>query len=177
VIACIIAIGLTACVLVVVAIVEYVEMRTIVQTRPDDTMMTSVATVPRGQGEHPEEAVIDFANPSRSPVLIGLSVHTEFWTGWFRVRHSARVISRPDQRHRVTAQSTIGVIPANGFSSMPVRIPSGRCRIVAVAGEADGRLREMSVRVPVKSSVPVKLPVKADWAAVTMFDGPFYWFG
>jgi hypothetical protein len=36
----------------------------------------------------------------------------------------------------------------------------------------------MSVRVPVKSSAPVKLlPVKADRAAISMFDGVFYWFG
>jgi hypothetical protein len=178
VIAGIIAIGLTACALIVVAVFEYVEMRTIVQARPDDTLMTSVITVSSGRGKHRGEVVIDFVNPSPSPVLVGLSVRTEFWTGWFRVRQSARVISRPDRRHRVTAQSAIGVIPANGSSRMPVRIPSGRrcCRAVAIAGEADGRLREMSVRVPVRSSVPVKLPVKADRAAVTMFEGLFYWF-
>jgi hypothetical protein len=141
VIAGIFAIGLTACALVVGVAYEYVDMRTIAETRSDDTTMTSLVTIPSGRGKQPQEVVIDFVNLGHSPVLVGLSVRTEFWTGWFRVHQTARVISGAGRPCRVTGHSTIGVIPANGFSRMPVEIPSGRrrCRVFAVAGEADGR--------------------------------------
>lgn len=174
----IIVLGLTTGVVVAAAIVEYVEMRSVIQTRSHDTVVTSVATVSGERGKYPDEAVITFSNPSSKPVMVGISARTEFWTCWFRLQQSARVISRPRRRHRVTAQSTIGVIPAHGSSRMPVRIPYGRrrCRVVALTGEADGRLRVMSVRVPRNASVPVNWRVKGDRADVSDFDVAFYWF-
>jgi hypothetical protein len=52
-----------------------------------------------------------------------------------------------------------------------VRIPPGRhhCRIVAVAGEANGRLWAMSVRVRVKP------PANDDWMADVSYAGIFPW--
>lgn len=177
-----ISIGLVTLILTVLAISEYVEIRTVIQSRSSDTMITSVVTVTDSRDEHLEEALIDLVNPSASPVLVGLSVRKTVWPSWFRPQQTAWVISRPGlPRYGVVAQSTIGVIPANGSSRLAVRIPSGRrrCRVVAIAGEADGRLRAMSVRIPTRSFVPLK-PSSAradpDWVSDVGLDGLFFWF-
>lgn len=136
------------------------------------TTITSVVIATDGRDQNNEEVIIGFANSGSAPVLVGLSVRREFRPSWLGPQQSAGSVSRPGRRrYQPTAQSTIGVIPADGSSCVSVRIPPGRrrCRVVAVAGEANGRLWAMSVRVRVKP------PAKDDWMADASYTGIFPW--
>ena len=165
-------VGATMVFSLVMTISNILEIRNVTQAPFGYTTITSVVVVADDQGQDSGEVIISFANSGSTSVLIGLSVHAELRPGWLGPQQSAQWVSRPGRRrYRPTAQSTIGVIPAGGAGSVPVRIPPGRrhCRIVAVAGEANGRLWAMTVRVRLNP------PAKDDRMADVLYAGIFPW--
>ena len=152
VVAIAVIIGTITFLLTVIAIAEYDENRTTARWRRN-SMVTAVLSSGDERVWCQGAVSVDFANRSAKPVLVGLSVRTQFWPSWRRARQKTKVPSRPGRRrYRADAQQTIGVVPANGIVRLPVRIPSGsrRRRVVAVVGEADGHLRVISMRIPAR---------------------------
>lgn len=111
---------------------------------------TVAAVSSRRSGATGETVEIDFANLGARAVVVGLSLRWQFWPAWFGAQSRTRVPSSAGgRRYLPGAQETIGVIPANGTARLPIRVRSGLCRrVVAVAGEADGHLRVISMRIP-----------------------------
>jgi hypothetical protein len=143
-------VGVVAFVICVIAITEYDKRRTTARWRSRDSTVSAVLGDVDGRTRQRDAVHVDFVNGSSSPVLVGLSVRTEFWPGWWRTQQWTTVPSRPGRRrYRAGAQDTVGVIPANETSCLPVCIPpwARRCRVVAVIGEADRYLRVVSIRI------------------------------
>lgn len=137
-------------------------------------VVTAALAGPDEWGQRPETVDVDFVNNGPSPVLVGLSVRAELWTGWCRAWRSSKITSWPGRRrYRIGRQGTIGVIPANGTARLPVQVPAGPgwCRVVAVAGEAGGHLRVISLRIPV-----VPAAVATDVSEDVALSGLFMWY-
>lgn len=130
-----------------------------------------VAVSCRRSGAEGETVEIDFANLGTRSAMVGLSIHRQFWPAWLGARQRTRVPSSASQpRYLPSAQETIGVIPANGTASLPIRARVGLARrVVAVVGEADGHLRVIGMRVPPRPQTETDLYVN-----VAVGD-PFIW--
>lgn len=142
-----VCIGVIGTLVAVIIVIENAERRSLRRT----SMVTAAIS---GQDEpirRPGPVYVDVANRGVSPVMVGLSVRPGLSSAQGRPRPRISVPARPGRRrYRPTAQETIGVVPAGGAVRLPVRLPAGPrpCRVVAVVGEADRRLRVISVRVP-----------------------------
>lgn len=104
------------------------------------------ALAPRGAGESSVITLID--NPGSSPVLAGLSVSRRRGPALGGTRLKARFARRTGRRrYRAGRQAVIGIVPADGMRILPVHFVAtrGRYRIVAVIGQADYRLRVISI--------------------------------
>lgn len=89
-------------------------------------------------------------NPGPQAVLAGLSAHRSRVPGWLGAGMTVTVPHRTRRaRYRPGAQVTLGVVGAGETGHWPVPAPGrgGRCHLVAVIGQAGGRLRV--IRLPV----------------------------
>jgi hypothetical protein len=132
--------------------------------RPSDATVRAAParTGPPGAG-HPDGAprsVLAWVhNPGPVPVLVGLSVHRSRRPGWLSPPLNARVPLRTGHpRFGPQAQQVVGVVAPGESEGWPVAAPGRgrRGRLVAVIGQANGRLRVITLPVPL---VPVPAPL------------------
>lgn len=103
-----------------------------------------------GAGESSVITLID--NPGPSPVLAGLSVSRRLGPAWGGAGPRERFAERTARRrYRAGKQAIIGIVPADGMRVLPVHFPPAhrRYRVVAVIGQADRRLRVISIPLDV----------------------------
>jgi hypothetical protein len=134
--------------------------------RPLDATVqaTPTRTGPAGEG-HPEgapRAVLAWVhNPGPVPVLVGLSVRRSRRPGWLSPPLRVRVPWRTGHpRFGPQAQQVVGVVAPGESEGWPVAAPARgrRGRLVAVIGQADGRLRVITRPVPlVAPGAPVRV--------------------
>ncbi|HEY2523194.1 MAG TPA: hypothetical protein VGJ19_23990 [Streptosporangiaceae bacterium] len=96
-------------------------------------------------------------NPGPVPVLVGLSVRRSHLPGWLVPGLNARVPLRTRQpRFGPGAQDTMGVVAPGESEGWPVAAPATgrRGRLVAVIGQAGGRLRVITLAVPLSPAGP-----------------------
>jgi hypothetical protein len=112
-------------------------------------------TVRAGPAGHPEgapRAVLAWVhNPGPVPVLVGLSVRRSHRPGWLSPALNARVPWRTRHpKFGPQAQDTVGVVAPGESEGWPVAAPGRgqRGRLVAVVGQANGRLRVITLAVP-----------------------------
>jgi hypothetical protein len=107
------------------------------------------------RGRHPEGAprsvLAEVYNPGPVPVLIGLTVRRSRVPAWLSSGLSARVPVRASHRRfRPQAQATVGVLAPGERDGWPVPAPAAgrRGRLTAVIGQDGGRLRVITLTVP-----------------------------
>ena len=120
---------------------------------------------PAGAG-HPEGAprsVLAWVhNPGPVPVLVGLSVGRSRRPGWLSPPLQARVPLRTGHpRFGPQAQPVVGVVAPGESEGWAVTAPARgrRGRLVAVIGQADGRLRVITL--PVSLATAPAVPARA----------------
>jgi hypothetical protein len=127
----------------------------------DRPLDVTVRAAPARTG-HPEGAprsvVAWVHNPGSVPVLVGLSVRRSRRPGWLAPGVNARVPLRTSHRRfGPGAQEIVGVVAPGEGEGWPVPAPAGgrRGRLVAVIGQAGGRLRVITLAVPLVPGNPL----------------------
>ena len=113
-----------------------------------DVTMTILFTFLASHGDGESLVVASIVNPGPRPALAGLSVRRRRCPAWLARRLGTRVARlTTGRRYRADEQATIGTVPADGASVLPVRFVAHRrrYRIVAVIGQSDDRLRVISM--------------------------------
>jgi hypothetical protein len=126
----------------------------------DRPLDVTVRAAPARTG-HPEggprSVLVWITNPGPVPVLVGLSVRRARRPDWLAgltgqgTELTARVPWRTSSRRfRPQAQGTVGVVGPGDSDGWPVAAPTAgrRGRLVAVIGQAGGRLRVITLAVP-----------------------------
>jgi hypothetical protein len=128
------------------ALILATERRAAAAPRPADAAVTAVRTIAGFPDEDTSKVIVVIANSGDIPVLVGLSARRRGWPGrGMRTTVSSLTTQR---RYRADRQDTIGVVPARSVSRLSMLIPVRlRCRVAVVIGQADGRLRVVSVPV------------------------------
>jgi hypothetical protein len=125
--------------------------------RPGDARVTAVLRE-AGQPDEPRPVVVaTVRNPSRTPVLAGLSVRRARVPEWLGGRLNVTVPRRTGRRaYRPTAYPTVGIVPGDTAVRFTVPVPAAAAayQLTAAVGQAGGRLRVYRVRV-----APARFPV------------------
>lgn len=123
--------------------------------RDGDVRVSAVTGVATQAGRYLPVVVATVCNPGATPVLVGLSVRRRRMPAWLEAGMEVRV-PRHTARKRLRAgrHTVLGVLGSGETARWPVPVPPGtrRCRLVAVVGQAGGRLRVLSL--PVASGPP-----------------------
>ena len=132
------------------ALVLSAERRAAAAPRPADAAVTAVFTLAGYPDESTSKVIVVIANSGDTPVLVALSTRRVGWPGrGIRTTVPSRTTQR---RYRADRQDTIGVVPPQSVSRLSMLIPAQlRCRVAVVIGQADGRLRVISVPVSDKT--------------------------
>jgi hypothetical protein len=127
----------------------------------DATVRAAPSRAPSAGAGHPEGAprsVLAWVhNPGPVPVLVGLSVRRSRLPGWLAPGLNAQVPMRTGHaRFGPQAQQVVGVVAPGESEGWPVAAPVAgkRGRLVAVIGQAGGRLRVITVAVPLSPVRP-----------------------
>ena len=118
--------------------------------RPLDVTVRAAPSRARHPEGAPRSVLAWVHNPGPVPVLVGLSVRRTRMPGWLAPGLNARVPLRTGHRRfGPQAQDTVGVVAPGEHEGWPVTAPAGgrRGRLVAVIGQAGGRLRVITVPV------------------------------
>lgn len=119
--------------------------------RPLDVTVRAAPARARHPDGAPRSVLAWVHNPGPVPVLVGLSVRRTRLPAWLAPGLNARVPLRTgNRRFGPRAHDTVGVVAPGADDGWPVPAPAvgRRGRLVAVAGQADGRLRVITVTVP-----------------------------
>jgi hypothetical protein len=116
--------------------------------RPGDVTVSAVMS----RFQHPEmlcpAAVVTVRNPSSVPVLVGLTSRRSWAPSWLLPDPLIVRVPLLTTRGRVLPgrQAVVGVLAAGDAGRWLVPVPRGRIarRVVAVAGQAGGRLRVLA---------------------------------
>jgi hypothetical protein len=126
--------------------------------RPDDARITAVLR-DAGQPDEPRPVVVaTVRNPSRTPVLAGLSVRRARVPEWLGGGLNVTVPRRTGRRaYRPSAYPTVGIVPGDATVRFTVPVPAAarRYRLTAAVGQAGGRLRVYRVHVA-RAHVPAR---------------------
>lgn len=125
--------------------------------RPEDATVTAVmGSVAQPDGRWPV-VMATVHNPGAAPVLVGLSVRRrlpDLLSAGVSV-----TVPRRSTRHQLRAdrQTLVGVVAVGKTAqwAVPLAAPFRSCRLVAVIGQADRRLRVIGVPVTAARSSPV----------------------
>jgi hypothetical protein len=116
--------------------------------RPGDVTVSAVMS----RFQHPDEccpaAVVTVRNPGSVPVLVGLTAR-RYWTpAWLGGNPLIVRVPRLTKRGRLrpARQAVVGVLAAGDAGRWLIPVPHGGLtrRVVAVAGQAGGRLRVLA---------------------------------
>jgi hypothetical protein len=119
----------------------------------DQATDAEVSAVLRQSGQPGESRPVVVAtvrNPSRTPVLAGLSARRARAPGWLAGGLDVTVPRLTRRRaYRPSAYATVGVVPGETAVRfvVPVPAPASRYLLTAVTGQAGGRLRVCRLRV------------------------------
>lgn len=128
--------------------------------RPGDVTISAVMS----RFQHPDKrcpaAVVTVRNPGPVPVLVGLTARRSWAPSWLGAGPLIVRVPRLTNRGRLrpARQAVVGVIAAGDAGRWLVPVPRGgrARRVVAVAGQAGGRLRVLARLIE-----PVPVPLAA----------------
>ena len=119
--------------------------------RPLDVTVRAAPARARHPEGAPRSVLAWVDNPGPVPVLVGLLVRRSRCPAWLAPGLNARVPLRTSHpKFGPAAQDTVGVVAPGDSEGWPVAAPAGgrRGRLVAVIGQAGGRLRVITLPVP-----------------------------
>ena len=103
-------------------------------------------------------------NPGDVPLVAGFSVRRRRIPDWLDAGMTVRVPRRTARwQFRAGAHETVGVVPAGSRAEfcLPVRVSARRYRLIAVIGQAGGRLRVFRVPAVSGGSAGAGRPARA----------------